>query len=82
MGTSTHGKDVLAPKNIELHGWSYPRHLRGRRFACVVHGDAEGAEGARRALCDWLSSIKLIPAGLGAALDRYIGYWQPYATSH
>jgi hypothetical protein len=44
MGASTHGKDVLAPKKIELHGWSYPRHLRGRRFACVVHGDAEGAE--------------------------------------
>jgi len=80
--TSTHGKDALAAKKIELDGWSYPRHLSGRRFACVVHGDAEGAEAARRALCDWLSSIKLIPAGLDAALDRYIGYWQPYATSH
>jgi hypothetical protein len=21
-------------------------------------------------------------AGHGAALDRYIGYWKPYATSH
>jgi multimeric flavodoxin WrbA len=80
--TCTHGKDALAAKQLELGGWSYPRHLRGRRFACVVHGDAEGAAGARRALCDWLSAMKLTPAGIDAALDRYIGYWQPYATSH
>ena len=80
--TSTHGKDALAAKHMELEGWSYPRHLRGRLFACVVHGDAEGAEAARRALCDWLTAMELIPAGGKAALDRYIGYWQPYATSH
>jgi multimeric flavodoxin WrbA len=80
--TSTHGKDARAAKEIELDGWSYPRHLRGRLFACVVHGDAEGAEAARRALCDWLSAMKLLPAGPESALDRYIGYWQPYATSH
>ena len=46
--TSTHGKDALAAKKIELDGRSYPRHLSGRRFACVVHGDAEGAEAAQR----------------------------------
>jgi hypothetical protein len=49
---------------------------------CVVHGDAEGADVARRSLCDWLSSLELIPAGAEAQLDRYIGYWQVYATSH
>ena len=80
--TSTHGKDVLAGKKIELTGWSYPRHLEGRLFGCVVHGDAEGAQAARRALCDWMSAMKLVPAAPEAALDRYIGYWKPYAISH
>jgi hypothetical protein len=23
-----------------------------------------------------------VPAGVSAELDRYIGYWEPYATSH
>jgi hypothetical protein len=26
--------------------------------------------------------MSLAPAGATAELDRYIGYWQPYATSH
>jgi hypothetical protein len=26
--------------------------------------------------------MKLKPAGPAAELDRYIGYWKPYATSH
>ena len=39
----------------------------------------KGAEGVRRSIADWLTSMGLIGAG---ALDRYIGYWQPYATSH
>jgi multimeric flavodoxin WrbA len=26
--------------------------------------------------------MKLAPAGPSAELDRYIGYWKPYATSH
>jgi hypothetical protein len=26
--------------------------------------------------------MNLRPAGVKAELDRYIGYWQPYATSH
>ncbi|HEY2339022.1 MAG TPA: hypothetical protein VGH75_00665, partial [Steroidobacteraceae bacterium] len=80
--TSTHGKDALAAKKIELAGWSYPRHLESRLFGCVVHGDAEGAVATRRALCDWMSAMKLVPAAPEAALDRYIGYWKPYAISH
>jgi multimeric flavodoxin WrbA len=80
--TRTHGKNAQQAKEIELQGWDYPRHLAGRLYAVVVHGDAEGAEGVRRGLCDWLSSLHLEPAGNGAALDRYIGYWEPYATSH
>ncbi|MGH8139396.1 MAG: flavodoxin family protein [Steroidobacteraceae bacterium] len=77
--TRTHGKDAKAAKEIELAGWDYPRHLRGRSFACVVHGDVEGAESVRRSISDWLTSIGLSAA---AELDRYIGYWKPYATSH
>ena len=80
--TRTLGKHAGIAKEIELAGWDYPRHLSGRSFACIVHGDAEGAQTARRSLCDWLRSLELIPAGGKAQLDRYIGYWQPYATSH
>jgi len=44
---------------------------------------AEGmAEDVRRALCDWLDWMGLIDAGAQARLDRYIGYYQPYALSH
>jgi len=80
--TSTHGKDAEEAKRLELAGWDYPRHLAGRIFSVVVHGDVEGAENVRRSLSDWLSSIKLDPAGATAELDRYIGYWEPYATNH
>ena len=80
--TTTHGKDALKAKQLELDGWPYPRHLEGRLFAIVVHGDVEGAENVRRSLADWLRFMHLVPAGVPAELDRYIGYWQPYATSH
>ena len=69
-------------KEIELEGWDYPRHLAGRLFSVVVHGDVEGAENVRRSLSDWLRFMHLVPAGPSAELDRYIGYWKPYATSH
>ena len=80
--TSTSGKDARKAKTKELVGWNYPRHLAGRLFAVVVHGDTEGAENVRRCLSDWLQSMELLPAGRDAELDRYIGYWKPYATSH
>jgi multimeric flavodoxin WrbA len=80
--TSTQGKKADIAKTIELEGWDYPRHLAGRLFSVVVHGDAEGAEGVRRSLSDWLSAMELVSAGSNAELDRYIGYWKPYATSH
>ncbi len=80
--TSTHGKDARKAKELELDGWPYPRHLKGRLFAVVVHGDTEGASGLRHALCDWLASMELLPVGGEAELDRYIGYYEPYATSH
>ena len=80
--TTTHGKNAAEGKQLELAGWPYPKHLAGRMFGVVVHGDTEGAENVRRALVDWLNSMELEHAGNAAALDRYIGYWQPYATSH
>ncbi|MCB8820456.1 flavodoxin family protein [Microvirga rosea] len=80
--TRTHGKDAKKAKDIELAGWDYPKHLAGRMFSVVTHGDAAGVETLRRSLADWLVDMDLIPAGPAAELDRYIGYWQPYATSH
>jgi multimeric flavodoxin WrbA len=51
-------------------------------FSVVVHGDVEGAENVRRSISDWLCFMHLCAAGPAAELDRYIGYWKPYATSH
>jgi multimeric flavodoxin WrbA len=79
--SSTHGKDAERAKAMEL-GWSYPRHLKGRVFSVIVHGDTAGAETLRRMLTDWLTDMELRPAGDVALLDRYIGYYRPYATSH
>src|SRR4051812_21349121 len=80
--TSTHGKKAVEAKALELAGWPYPRHLAGRIFAVVVHGDTEGAEALRNNLTDWADDMHLIPAGGPAELDRYVGYYEPYATSH
>ena len=80
--TTTHGKKPDEAKALELRGWPYPRHLSGRAFGVFVHGDAAGAEGLRRALSDWLCDMDLVPAGPHASVDRYIGYYEPYATSH
>lgn len=80
--TTTHGKTPEEAKAIELKGWHYPRHLAGRMFSIIAHGDAEGAESVRQALHDWLCDMELIPAGASATIDRYIGYYEPYATSH
>ncbi|MDG3439410.1 flavodoxin family protein [Nitrospirillum amazonense] len=80
--TLTQGKDAQRAKAVELAGWDYPRHLAGRLYSVIVHGDVEGAENVRRSLSDWLRFMRLVPAGPQAELDRYIGYWKPYATNH
>jgi multimeric flavodoxin WrbA len=80
--TTTHGKNVKEAKALELQGWEYPRHLAGRVFSVVVHGDTVGAETLRRSLTDWLTDMELRPAVPPGGIDRYIGYYQPYATSH
>ena len=80
--TTTHGKKAEEAKAIELKGWEYPKHLNGRAYGVVVHGDVAGIEGSRRSLTDWLDWMGLIDAGNKARLDRFIGYYEPYATSH
>lgn len=80
--TSTHGKSAKKAKEIELAGWSYPKHLAGRAYGLVVHGDVAGIEGVRRGLSDWLDWMGLIDAGAKSKLDRYIGYYESYAESH
>ncbi|MBK9574657.1 MAG: flavodoxin family protein [Rhodoferax sp.] len=80
--TATGGKKASVAKALELAGWDYPQHLAGRAYGLVVHGDVAGVEGSRRALSDWLDWIGFIDAGVQARLDRYIGYYGAYATSH
>jgi multimeric flavodoxin WrbA len=80
--TATHGKDAKKAKEIELRGWDYPRHLKGRLFSVVAHGDVEGVENVRRTLADWMRYMHMESAGNLAELDRYIGYFKPYAISH
>jgi multimeric flavodoxin WrbA len=80
--TSTGGKDAGKAKELEMKGWPYPRHLAGRAFSVVVHSDATAAENLRRNLVDWLKDMGLVSAGHAAELDRYVGYYEPYATSH
>ena len=48
----------------------------------MVHGDTVGAETLRRSLSDWLTDMQLLPAMAQGGIDRYIGYYGPYATSH
>ena len=79
---STHGKEPAEAKALKLKGWPYPKHLAGRHFGVVTHGDSIGAETMRRSLVDWLTDMSLISAGGMAETDGYIGYMKPYATAH
>ena len=81
--TTTRGKDPARAKALELAGWDYPKHLAGRAFAVVVHGDAAGVGNVRaRALRLAHRRWSSCQAGPSAALGRYLGYYEPYATSH
>lgn len=80
--TRTRGKDVGAAKQLELDGWDYPKHLAGRAYGVIVHGDVAGIEASRRALTDWLDWTGFVDSGAKSHLDRFIGYYKPYATSH
>jgi multimeric flavodoxin WrbA len=80
--TRTHGKKAQEAKDLEAAGWDYPKHLAGRTYGVVVHGDVAGFESQRRNLCDWLDWMGFIDAGAGSRLDRSIGYYEPYFDSH
>jgi hypothetical protein len=73
---------VAEAKAIEQKGWDFPKHVAGRTYGVVVHGDVAGVEAHRRNLTDWLDWMGLIGAGAMARLDRYIGYYEPYYNSH
>lgn len=79
--TTTQGKKAALAKELEP-GWRYPKHLEGRVFGVVVHADAVGTSNVARALTEWLETMGLVRAGKAAVLDRYVGYYEPYATSH
>ena len=79
--TSTHGKKADEAKALEKD-WPYPKHLAGRVYGVVVHGDVAGIESTRRSLSDWLDWMGLVDAGPTALLDRYVGYYESYADSH
>jgi len=80
--TSTGGKDPERAKALELAGWDYPRHLAGRVFSVIVHGDAAGVGTLRQNLTSWLTDMRLIEAGHLSQLGAYVGYLRSYATSH
>ena len=80
--SSTHGKKAAEAKELELKGWPFPRHLAGRYFGLVIHGDSVGAETLRQSIANWLTEMSLISAGRMAEAEGYIGYMEPYATSH
>ena len=80
--TTTHGKNVAAAKALEAKGWDFPKHMAGRAYGVVVHGDVAGVEVHRRNLCDWLEWMGLIDSGAVSKLDRYVGYYEPYWNSH
>ena len=80
--TTTHGKKPAEAKAIELKGWNYPKHLAGRHYGIVTHGDITGAVTLRRSLSDWLTDMELVSAGGRGEADGCIGYGEAYATSH
>jgi multimeric flavodoxin WrbA len=80
--SSTQGKKAEIAKQIERDGWEYPKHLAGRAFGLIVHGDVAGIEGVRRSLSDWLEWMGLISSGSFGQLNRFIGYYESYADSH
>jgi multimeric flavodoxin WrbA len=80
--TTTSGKNAAKAKELELNGWPYPKHLAGRAYGLVVHGDVAGIEGVRRGLSDWLDWMGLVDAGALSRLDRFVGYYETYAKSH
>ena len=87
--TDLYNRDVIdnwnyaaKAKELELADWPYPRHLAGRAFSIVVHGDSTGVDALSGSLSSWLEDMGLLAAGHHSELARYIGYYGSYAESH
>ena len=80
--TVDHGKNPARQRRSRWPAGTTPSTWPDASTGLIVHGDVAGIEGSRRALSDWLDWMGLIDAGAQARLDRYIGYYEPYATSH
>ena len=80
--TSTDGKEAEEGQGDRAGRLEYPKHSPAAPSGVVVHGDVAGIEGAAP------RAVRLARHGPGAGrqrratLDRYIGYYEPYATSH
>ena len=57
---------------LEMAGWAYQQHLSGGVYGLIVHGDVAGTE-------EWMG---VIDDGAQVRVDSYIGYFEPYSTSH
>ena len=80
--TSTHGKDPPRPRRSSSRAGTIRSISPAASTAwwCMATSPASRARGAP--LSDWLDWMGLIDAGDEARLDRYVGYYEPYATSH
>jgi hypothetical protein len=80
--TTTHGKDRERPRRSSSRAGLSQASRRARRTAVVSTATWPASRRRRYALSDWLDWMGLIDAGPMARLDRFIGYYEPYATSH
>ena len=80
--TTTTARTRRRPRSSSSRAGPIRGIWRGGCSGVVVHGDASGVENFRRMLADWLTDMALIPAGRKGTLDSYLGYYEPYATSH
>ena len=76
LWVSAHGILLVTPVNW----YQVPGPLKAMidRLVCADGG----AESLRRAVADWASDMHLMLAGSQSEVDGYIGYFEPYATSH
>jgi hypothetical protein len=75
-------KPRVGQGDVKLSREEFGRRLGERFSPSSWHGDAIGAKTLRRSLVDWLHDMHLVQAAYSATIDRYIGYYEPYATSH
>ena len=91
--TAEYGRQILPCKAcvstaMPLCHWPcscYPNHAMGQvnDWMNEIHPRWVAAHGIIIvSLTDWLTDMSLVPAAPNALVDRYVGYYEPYATSH